>query len=217
MKKILVIVGLVSCLQAGAQDIASIIKEAVTKVIRAVDLEIQRIQTETIVLQEAQKEVENAMSALRLDQIKGWVEEQKDLYAEYFQELEQVKTVISDYHKVSGVVRQEENILSTYRRALALLGQDPHFSPSELNEMSTVFGALLSESEKNLEIVVNVTGGLIFQMTDEQRMAAIDGASTGMDKDYRDMQVYMEQNELISLQRARDESDYATLKKLYGL
>ena len=108
MKKMLLLLMVLSSRAVSAQDIVSIIKEAVTKVIRAVDLEIQRIQTQTIVLQEAQKEVENAMSALRLDEIRGWVEQQKDLYAGYFQELEDVKTVISDYHKVKEIIKQGE-------------------------------------------------------------------------------------------------------------
>src|SRR5450631_3079284 len=57
-------------LGACAQDPITIIKEGVTKVIKAVDLQVQRIQTATIGLQEVQKEVENTMSALRLDEIR---------------------------------------------------------------------------------------------------------------------------------------------------
>jgi hypothetical protein len=217
MKKLLLLLMVLSSRAASAQDIVSIIKEAVTKVIRAVDLEIQRIQTQTIVLQEAQKEVENAMSALRLDEIRGWVEQQKDLYAGYFQELEDVKTVISDYHKVKEIIKREEDILSVYQRSLALFQQDPHFTATELEQIRFVFGSILAESEKNLEQVVGVVSNLILQMTDQQRMTTIDAASAGMDRNYRDLQVFTEQNELISLQRAKDEDDYATLKKLYGL
>lgn len=77
--------------QAKAQDPTEIIKEGVKKVIRAVDLQIQRIQTKTIWLQEAQKTLENAMQKLHLDEITDWVQKQKDLYSEYFDELWKVK------------------------------------------------------------------------------------------------------------------------------
>ena len=55
---------------ACAQDpITLIIKEGIKKVIVAVDLKIQRLQTKTIWLQNAQKVIENAMSKLKLNQI----------------------------------------------------------------------------------------------------------------------------------------------------
>ena len=60
--------------------IAQIIKEGIKKVIVAVDLKIQRLQTKTIWLQNAQKVVENKMSKLKLKEISDWVQKQKDLY-----------------------------------------------------------------------------------------------------------------------------------------
>lgn len=201
----------------NAQDIVGIIAEGVTKVIRAVDLKIQRIQTQTIVLQEAQKELENTMTALRLGEIHDWVEQQKDLYAGYFQELWQVKDVLSGYHKVSEMVQEQERLLAAYRRGIGLFRQDSHFSAGELGQIDLVFSSILTESMKNLQVLSQVIQPFTLQMTDQERMEMIDQAAAAMDRNYRDMQVFINQNELISLQRARDENDFITLKKLYGL
>jgi flagellin-specific chaperone FliS len=222
MKGWIVVFGVVAGVVGGAspakaQDIVSIIQQAVTKVIRAVDLEVQRIQTQTIVLQEAQKEVENAMSALRLGEIQDWVEQFKDLYSEYFQELWQVKSVIGDYHKVQEIIARQQEILNGYQQGLGRFRQDPHFSPAELGQIVSVYGGILTASEKNLEALTTVIQGFALQMTDQQRLARIDEAGAGMDRTWRDMQVFTNQNELISLQRAQDESDYQSLRKLYGL
>src|SRR5882757_6868711 len=110
-----------------AQAIIGIIKGAVTKVIKAMDLEVQRIQTNTVFLQEAQKTLENAMSELDLSEIQGWVQAQKDLYGEYFQELWKVKTVLSYYHKIEEILQRQEQILASYKQAYGLFRQDPHF------------------------------------------------------------------------------------------
>jgi hypothetical protein len=219
MKKMLtgVVVLVLTGMSAGAQDIAGIIGAGVSTVIRAVDLEIQRIQTKTIVLQEAQKAVENAMSALELDDIRDWVERQKDLYAGYFQELWQVKTVISGYHTVKEAIQRQEAIVAAYQRGLGQFRQDGHFSAAELSHIETVFGGILADSEKNLEQLEKAIGSFLLQMTDQQRMAMIDEASDGMDRNYRDLQQFTEQNELLSLQRAKDMNDYSFLLKLYGL
>ncbi|MBS1577424.1 MAG: conjugal transfer protein TraI, partial [Bacteroidetes bacterium] len=94
MKKLLAIVGLSLCCilmpvqKSQAQiPILEIIKAAVKKVIIAVDLQVQRLQNKTIWLQNAQKTLENTMSKMHLDDISGWVEKQRKLYADYFEEL----------------------------------------------------------------------------------------------------------------------------------
>ncbi|HEV2478073.1 MAG TPA: conjugal transfer protein TraI [Puia sp.] len=203
--------------RASAQPVVSIITEGITKVIRAVDLEIQRMQTKTIVLQEAQKELENAMSKLRLGEIQDWVEQQKDLYAGYFQELWQVKDVLSGYHRVSETIQREEQILAGCRQGVKVFQQSGHFNASELSLIASVYGGMLSESAKNLDVLLKAIQPYAFQITDQQRLAMIDEAAQNMDRTYRDMQVYTNENQLISLQRASDENDYNTLKKLYGL
>ena len=59
--------------QADAQDVTSIFTAVVSKVIRAIDLQVQRKQTGVILLQNVQGELEKAMSALRLGEIQDWL------------------------------------------------------------------------------------------------------------------------------------------------
>ena len=109
MKKLLVCMSFfLLTMAASAQDpIIEVIKAGIKKAIVAVDLKIQRLQTKTIWLQNAQKVIENAMSKLKLDQITDWVQKQKDLYQEYFDELWKVKDVLSYYHRIKEITQQE--------------------------------------------------------------------------------------------------------------
>jgi hypothetical protein len=193
------------------------IGQLIAKVIQAIDLRIQRIQTQTIGLQEAQKELENTMSALRLGEIRDWVQDQKDLYDEYFQELWKVKTILSDYHKVAEIVQRQKDILSEYQQAMALFRQDAHFSATELTQMEAVYNGIISESGKNLDALVTIINSFTVQMSDQRRMEIIDGAARGMDKSWRDTQTYSNENAMLSLQRSSDENEYEFLKKIYGL
>src|ERR671927_122256 len=104
--------------------IIDVIKEGVKKVIVAVDLKIQRLQTKTIWLQNAQKVVENTMAQLKLDQITEWVQKQKDLYQQYFDELWKVKMALSYYHRIKEVMNEQVAIVKEYKRAYALFRQD---------------------------------------------------------------------------------------------
>jgi hypothetical protein len=202
---------------ARADAQIDIVTTIISKAVRAADLVVQKLQTETIVLQEAEQELQNVMSETRLEEIENWVDDQRSLYAEYFQELKDVKAVVSGYHKVTEIVEREEQIVAAYQKGVAAVQQDKHFTAAELGQIETVYGGILAESAKNLTALTTVLETLVTSMSDQQRLTVIDQASAGMDKNYRDLEAYTNQNALLSLQRAKDENDIAVIKTLYGL
>lgn len=222
MKKRLFIV--LFCLVAVAKEsdaqvteIISIIKGAITKVIKAVDLEVQRMQTKTIWLQNAQKELENAMSKLKLDEITDWVQKQEVLYEKYYAELSEVKQIIADYDKIKKIVQLQTRIVSEYQLAYGLFRQDKNFSPDEIDYMYKVYTGITSESAKNLDQVLLVVNAFVTQMDDAGRISIIDHAATDMQKNYNDLKKFNNQNIQISMQRGIEKNDAESVKKLYGL
>ena len=197
--------------------IADVIRLVVTKVINAIDLAVQQVQNKTIVLQNAQKELENAMSELQLNDIADWVEKQRKLYADYYQELWEVKQVISDYDKVKAIVQLQSQIVSEYNQASRLFKQDSHFTAAELENMGQVYSGILNQSLQNLNQALLVVNSLVTQMDDAGRMKIIDQASAGMQKNYGDLKRFNQQNVELSLERAQAEGDIETVKSLYGL
>ena len=197
--------------------IADVIKLVVKKVINAIDLAVQQAQNKTIILQNAQKEVENVMSKLELDDISDWVEKQRKLYADYYQELWQVKQIISGYDKVKTIVQLQSRIVSEYHQANALFRRDQHFTAAELDHMTQVYGGILRASLQNLNQGLLVVNSLVTQMDDAARMKLIDQASAGMQKNYSDLKQFNQQNVLLSMQRAQQAGDVETVKRLYGL
>jgi len=197
--------------------IADIIKLVLTKVINAIDLAVQQVQNKTIVLQNAQKELENTMSELQLNDIADWVEKQRKLYADYYQELWEVKQIISDYDKVKFIVQIQSRIVSEYNQANSLFSQDKHFTASELNHMGQVYAGILNASLQNLNQALLVVNALVTQMDDAGRMKIIDQASAGMQKNYNDLKQFNQQNVQLSLQRTQGKGDIETVKILYGL
>lgn len=224
MKKMIVCLSFVllgtfaSVNKASAQaSIMEIIKQAITKVIVAVDLQIQRIQTKTIWLQNAQKVLENTMSKLKLDDITNWVQKQKDLYQSYFDELWKVKDVLSYYHKIKEITEQEVALVKQYHRAWNGVQQDHHFTADEVLYMGQVYTGIIDESVRNLDQIALVINSFVTQMTDEKRMKIIDEAAWHMQKNYDDLKTFTNENIQLSLQRAKDENDIAVVKQLYGI
>lgn len=215
---ILLMVSIVPSKSINAQDpIALIIKQAVVKVIKAVDLKIQRLQNETIWLQNAQKVIENTMSKVKLDEITDWVEKQRTLYKDYFDELWRVKSIISYYHRIKEVTEKQVRLVEEYKRAYAIFKQDKHFTPDELAYMGQVFTGILNESIKNIDQLFLVINSFSTQMTDAKRLEIINLAAGGTETAYNDLKAFNQQNILLSIQRAKDVKEVEAVKQLYGL
>lgn len=203
---------------AAAQDpISLIIKEGIKKVIVAVDLKIQRIQTKTIWLQNAQKSIENAMSKLKLDEISEWAERQRKLYSDYFEELRKVKDALTYYHRLRDLVDKQRQLVVAYGRAWSGVRQDRHFTPEEVQYMGKVYAGILGESLQNLEGIQLVIHSFTTQMSDGERLALIDKTAAAIEANYADLRAFTNGNIQLSLQRSRDLKETAVVRDLYGL
>ncbi|WP_256006792.1 conjugal transfer protein TraI [Pedobacter deserti] len=203
---------------ANAQlAIAEVIKAGVKKVIRAVDLKVQRLQNQTIWLQNAQKVVENQLSKLKLGEISDWTERQRSLYAGYFEELHKVKAVISGYQRVKDIAATQREIIREYEWAAGLFRRDRHFSADELLYMEEVYRGILDESIRNLDQVFMVMNSFKTQMSDGARLELIDAAADKMAENYSDLKQFNQQNIMRSVSRARSELEVKSLKQVYAL
>ncbi len=215
---LLLVIFMVPRHKVKAQDpVSLIIMQGITKVIKAVDLKIQRLQTRTIWLQNAQKVMENTMSKLRLDEITDWVEKQRLLYKAYFEELQKVKLVLIYYHRVKEITELQLALVKQYKRSFDAVKRDAHFSPEEISYMGKVYSGIIEQSLQNLEGLYLVINSFTTQMSDEKRMEIIDKVKNAIQKNYDDLRGFSNQNIQLSMARAKDQREIIVIKNLYGL
>ena len=201
-----------------AQDpITAVIKAAVTKAIVAMDLQVQRLQNETIWLQNAQKVLENKLSELQLTEIADWTDRQRRLYAAYYEELWQVKASIAHYQRVRDIIRQQAALADEYRRAYQGLRQDGHFTPEELDFIHQVYTGMLGESVRHLDQLLLVISPGTTQMSDGKRLALLEEAAAGIEAICSDLRAFNADNIRLSLQRAKAQQNLQQLQRIYGL
>lgn len=206
------------CAEADAAiPIAKIIKEAVKKVIKAVDLMIQRLQNKTIWLQNAQKVLENKLNELKLTEIAEWTEKHRKLYADYYEELWKVKNTIAMYQRVRQVMDKQVRIVDEYKRCWNIFQNDEHFNDDEREYMAKIYSGIMDESVKNLDQILIVINSFKTQMTDGKRLEIIEQAASEIDQNYFDLKQFNTQNMLLSINRAKDDQEIDVVKKLYGL
>jgi len=226
IRKILLVILLTTvCLTATAPHqeakaiipIVQIIKEAVKKVIKAVDLMIQRLQNKTIWLQNAQKVLENKLSQLKLTEIAEWTEKHRKLYKEYYDELWKVKTVLSAYMRIRQIMDKQLRIVKEYNRAWGLVRQDDHFTEAEIDYMYRVYKGILNESVRNLDQLLLVINSFNTQMTDAQRLAIIMQTGDRIEQNFIDLLEFNMNTYQLSLNRSKSQYEINRVKKLYGL
>jgi hypothetical protein len=197
--------------------ILEIVKAVTKKVIKAIDLRIQRLQNKTIWLQNAQKQIENVLSKLKLDEISQWTQKQRDLYKDYYEELMKVKSIITYYQRIKEITNKQTRLISEYERAWNLFKQDDHFNSAELDYMEKVYSGILEESIKNIDHIFLILDSFATQMSDFKRLEIINNAADQIDANYDDLILFNKQNVLLSLQRAKTVNDVNKVKEFYGI
>ncbi|WP_211217517.1 conjugal transfer protein TraI [Segetibacter koreensis] len=201
-----------------AQDaIAEVIKAGIKKAIKAVDLKIQRLQTKTIWLQNAQKVIENTMAKVHLEEITGWAEKQRTLYADYYSELWKVKSMIAYYDRIREISNKQTRLVEEYKRAIALFKKDGHFSSDEIAYMLNVYKGILRESLQNLDQVFLVIHSFSTQMSDASRLKIIEQAADKIEEVFDDLKVFNKENMMLSFQRAKSQNEVEAMKRMYGI
>jgi len=211
------LVWLAAPVQRADAQVIEIITGAVKKVIKAMDLQVQRLQNKTIWLQNAQKTLENALSKLKLDEIADWSEKQKEQYRKYYEELAKVKAAISYYQRIRDITQKQVRLVREYERAWNLLRQDAHFTDDEIEYMGKVYAGILEESMKNIDQITLVVESFATTMSNAKRLELINEAADRVDENYIDLTLFNRQNAVLSLQRAKDANEAEVVKKIYGL
>lgn len=201
----------------SAIGILEIIRQGVKRVIKAVDLKIQRLQNRTIGLQNAAKVLENKLSKLKLNEIAEWTERQRQLYKKYYDELWKVRNTLATYKRIKQILQRQQQIIDEYRFTWHMINQDKHFTRAEIDYMYRVYTGILNESVYNLDQILLVINSFKTQMTDGKRLEVINKAGDNIEQNYTDLKQFNNQNVQLSLNRAKDEHEIETVKKLYGI
>ena len=104
MKKVVLVLLLVSVSHASvmAQSIDPV-SLLISKLIRALELQVKKMQYATMVLQQAQQVAERGLSTIKMQEIADWQRKQQDLYAGYFKELRQVNQWVKNLQQVKQI------------------------------------------------------------------------------------------------------------------
>lgn len=197
--------------------IAEIIRQGIVRVIKAVDLKIQRLQLNTVWLQNAQKTLENTLSKLKLDEISDWTQRQQELFGDYYEELWRVKNIITQYQRIRDIIQNQTLLVNEYQTVWNLLRQSPHFSVGEIRYMENLYTKILEASINNMEQIYIVVNSFRTQMSDAERLELIHRVDRDVRNNLADLRRFNRQNIGLDSQRGGNLKNINIIQEIYGL
>jgi hypothetical protein len=194
--------------------ILDVIRAGVKKVIKAVDLKIQRIQTKTIWLQNAQKEMENAMQFEKLTNITDWINRQRQLYQDYFDELWKVKKTIADLRSVGHIVNMEKQIIKTVGNIIEVSKRDKNISAEEIVSITHFLNGVIQSSSKLSDIFKFAATPSLIQTSDGKRLIIIHDTEKALEDLVTDISLFSDNIIALSLQRSNEARELSRIKFL---
>lgn len=197
--------------------IVEAVRAAAKKVIKAVDLKVQRMQNSTIDLQNVQKGIENLLNKLKLEDIAVWAEKQYDLYHTYFDELWRVKSILTYYNRFQEIITLEAQILSEYKKAYDIIRNDKYFTKQELEDIYKTYTNIIEASLTSVESITGMMKSFVVSMSDAERLTRINETADQLEEYLGDLREFNRHNSMLPLQRAQSAQEIETIKRLYGL
>ncbi|AGA80306.1 hypothetical protein [Echinicola vietnamensis] len=197
--------------------VLEIIKQGVKKVIKAIDLKIQRLQNQTIWLQNAQKVLENAMTKLELEGIGNWSEKQREQYGGLFDELWKVKQVLSQFQRVRDIAQKQAAIVGEYQKAWKVLSRSTLLTTSERDAMAAAYTNILEQSVQNLQHLTDVLTAYSIQMGDAERLEIIYRTDKKVQENLNELRSFNRRNFQVLRAREYYPQANAPIKSLYDL
>lgn len=185
----------------AALPIAEIIRQGVKKIIVAVDLKIQRLQNETIWLQQVQQKLENILSKNQLADIASWGQRQKELYGEYYEGLWKVKQTIKQVQRIKSIAQTQAEMLRAYQESWQILQADGRFSLAELELIQNRYGEILRQSALHLSELTELIKEYSIRLSDGERLERIHHLDLQMAGNFRRLVSLNLQLETINNQR----------------
>lgn len=206
------VLGCLLFLSIGLHAQIPIIGTIISKVVKAIDLKVQRLQNQTLVLQNAQRVIENKLHALKLSEISEWNERQKALYQNYFAEMRSVKSAIGWYAKAADLAGMQRQLVSDVNDGLRTVKLSGRFSADEIIELERKCASILQDVADAVSTFQVALGGVL--INDAERLGLLSNAIERMnDCGLRLRKIYDNVNGLLA-DRMKKEAGFQSLKKL---
>jgi hypothetical protein len=152
-----------------------------------------------------------------LDAIQAIKNGDLSLHNNYFSSLKNVGPSVKAYAKIADIIALQISIVQNCKRQRKFMKQSGQFSNNEMVYAGKVFDNVLDNCTGIIDELTDlITDGLL-QMKDDERIKRIDHLYNNMQDRFSFVQHFGNDNNILAVQRMKDQNDVKVSKKLYGI
>jgi regulatory protein YycH of two-component signal transduction system YycFG len=149
------------------------------------------------------------------NRIKDIAEGNYTLHQVFLDGLFAVNPSVAKYKRIPDIIRYQSLLMKEYRRAFNRFKNDPNLTPDEVKYLERVYSYLVKQSLRNLEELTMIVTANKLRMSDDERIQSIDRIYFDIENKLSFLRYFNNSTQVLVAQRAKEDSEVGTVKKLY--
>nr|WP_295931966.1 TerB family tellurite resistance protein [uncultured Dyadobacter sp.] len=139
------------------------------------------------------------------------------LHQAFLEGLLQISPAVKNYGRIKDIAALQLAILGEYRQASRHLFSSAQLTTDELTYLEKVYGQLLAESIKNLNVLTDVLTARKLRASDQERLSIIDAIYQDMTEKLAFLRSFNSENGLLLAQRSQEHLQLRTVRALHQI
>jgi hypothetical protein len=140
-----------------------------------------------------------------------------NLHSAFVSSLKAVSPTVANMAEVAEVIGLEASMINRFSHKLSSYRQSAWLQPAEVSYINQIYTGLVNNGLECITALANLTTDGELSMTDGERINRIQQMDTEMQRQYRLVQTFTNQTDLLTAQRQQEGNDIETLKGIYGI
>jgi hypothetical protein len=139
------------------------------------------------------------------------------LHSAFVSSLKAVSPAVGNMAEVAEIIGLEASMISQFSHKLSSWRQSAWLQPAEVSYIESVYTSVVNNGQELTMALLNLTTDGQLSMTDGERINRIQQMDKNMQQQYRMVQAFTNQTDLLAVQRQQEGNDIGTLKGMYGI
>jgi hypothetical protein len=140
-----------------------------------------------------------------------------NLHSAFYSSLQAVSPTVANMAEVAEIIDLEASMISQFSRKLSGYRASGWLQPGEISYISQLYTGIVSSGVELLAALTSLTTDGALSLSDGERMSRIQQLDMDTKRQYRLVQTFTNQTDLLTLQRQQEGNDISTLKGIYGI
>lgn len=197
--------------------ISEIIKAAIKKVLRAMDLVFQRLQNVQLKVQTTLEQAKNVMSETKLGEVNNLVNEKRQIFDTYYQELWVIKNKMDQIKAIKQAIISQGQMIENFTVIYQKFSGDTYLNESELETIYDVYSGMMGKNVDGIEDLWVLIKDFSVKMQDGERLSLIKEKIDVIGGVTADFNGFTQDVIKLSLSRVKEAKELNEMKVYYGL